>query len=44
MFDILKWSTRVYGEIEGYNASTRLKLVNDIISQQSDELIDLSQQ
>ena len=43
MFDILKWSTSVHGELAGYTRELRNEIVNTIINQQSDKVIDLSE-
>jgi hypothetical protein len=41
MFEILKWSTRVAGMIDGIDPETRLALVNEIIHQQNSEIKEL---
>lgn len=41
MFDILKHSTRFVGDFGGYDVETRNNLLNDIINQQSNDLVDV---
>lgn len=41
MFDILKHSTRFVGYFGGYDVETRNNLLNDIINQQSNDLVDV---
>jgi hypothetical protein len=41
LMDILKDTLRIAGPIGGYEPSTRLQLVNDLINQQSNDLKEL---
>jgi len=41
LFQIAKESIQIAGSFAGLTASTRLQLVNDIINQQSTDLIEL---
>ena len=41
LFDIAKHSMRFIGDFAGYDEKTRQNLVNDIINQQSNDLVDV---
>lgn len=41
LFDIAKYSLQIIGNVAGYDENTRRNLVNDILNQQSNELIDV---
>lgn len=41
LYDIAKWSLNVAGNVAGYDSETRHRLVNEIISQQNIELVEL---
>ncbi len=42
LVDIAKASTYLVGSFGGYRQEDRIKLVNDIINQQSDKLFDIT--
>jgi len=44
LFDILKYSCRIGGNICGYERQVRLDLVSEILNQQSDEIIELDKE
>ena len=43
LFDIAKYSLQIMGNVAGYDENTRRNLINEIINQQSNELIDVKQ-
>lgn len=43
LLDLAKHSLQVCGRVAGYDEETRLRIVNEIVNQQSDDLVDLNQ-
>ena len=41
MFDVLKWSLKFVNGVDGYSPETLLKIVNEIMAQQSEKIIEL---
>lgn len=41
LFELAKWTVHVSGTVCGYDEKTRLKIINEIINQQSDEVKEL---
>ena len=41
LFDVMKWSLQIYGEVAGYSNDLRHTIVNEIMNQQDDRPVNL---